>query len=362
MKELLTLFLHLLVTIARLIRPCGARAIVAENLVLKQQLLVMSRTRRRAPKLSAMDHFLLGLGTLFLSLRRIKRAAVILKPSTLPRFHAALKQRKYRLLYTPSTRKKPGPKGPSQELIDVIVELKRRNPRFGCPRIAQQIANVFGIEIDKDVVRRVLAKHYHPGSNDGGPSWLTFIGHTKDSLWSVDLFRCESITLNPHWVLLVMDQFTRRIIGFGVQADDVDGRAVCRMFNQAIASQGEPRYLSSDNDPLFEYHQWQANLRILDVKEIKTVPYVPISHSFVERLIGTIRREFLDHILFWNARDLERKLQAFREYYNSQRVHSSLDGVTPVQFSEETIVEHADLCQFRWQQHCRGLYELPIAA
>ena len=126
----------------------------------------MNRSRRRAPKLSVVDRFLLGWWSLFLSLRRIRRAAVILKPSTLLRFHAALKQRKYRLLYTSSGKKKPGPKGPSQALIDVIVEMKRRNPRFGCPRIAQQIANIFGIEIDKDVVRRVLAEHYHPGSGD----------------------------------------------------------------------------------------------------------------------------------------------------------------------------------------------------
>ncbi|MFC1611590.1 helix-turn-helix domain-containing protein, partial [Myxococcota bacterium] len=76
-----------------------------------------------------------------------------------------------------------------QELINAIVEIKTRNPRFGCPRIAQQLAKAFGIEIDKDVVRRVLAKYYRPvvGDGGGGPSWLTVIGHTKDSLWSVDL-------------------------------------------------------------------------------------------------------------------------------------------------------------------------------
>ena len=79
-------------------------------------------------------------------------------------------------------------------------------------------------------------------------------------------------------------------------------------------------------DPLFLYHQWQANLRILDVDEIKTVPYTPLSHPFVERLIGTIRREYLDHTLFWNACDLERKLEEFRQYYNAHRVHTSLDG------------------------------------
>ena len=94
-----------------------------------------------------------------------------------------------------------------------------------------------------------------------------------------------------------MDQFTRRIIGFGVQAGDVDGIALCRLFNTAISTQGVPHYLSSDNDPLFRYYRWQANLCILDVTEIKSVPYLPLSHPFVERLIGTIRREYLDHAL-----------------------------------------------------------------
>ena len=84
------------------------------------------------------------------------------------------------------------------------------------------------------------------------------------------------------------------------------------MFNKAISKHGTPRYLSSDNDPLFKYHRWKANLRILDVEEIKSVPYVPLSHPLVERLTGTIRREYLDHTLFWNASDLERKLGEFR--------------------------------------------------
>jgi putative transposase len=106
----------------------------------------------------------------------------------------------------------------------------------------------------------------------------------------MDLFRCESILLKSHWVLVIMDQFTRRIIGFGVQAGDVDGVALCRMFSTAISTQGAPHYLSSANDPLFHYHQWQANLRVLEIKKIKSIPYTPVSHPFVERLIGTIRR------------------------------------------------------------------------
>ena len=159
-----------------------------------------------------------------------------------------------------------------------------------------------------------------------------------------------------------MDQFTRRIIGFGVHRGDVNGVPLCRMFNAAIASEGIPKYLGSDNDPLFQYHRWQANLRILDIQEIKTLPHVPLSHPFVERLIGTVRRELLDQLLFWNATDLERKLVDFRRYYNSHRTHMSLDGVTPAEISEKREIQPAQLSRFQWQSHCRGLIQLPVAA
>src|SRR5436305_14863040 len=138
--------------------------------------------------------------------------------------------------------------------------MKRRNLRFGCVRIAQQISHSFEIKIDKDVVRRVLARHYRPGDAGAtGPSWLTFIAHAKDSLWSIDLFRCESILLRSHWVMLVMDVFTRRIIGFGVERADPCGVSVCRMFNQIIAWKLLPRHLSADHGPLLRFHRRLAN-------------------------------------------------------------------------------------------------------
>ena len=112
-----------------------------------------------------------------------------------------------------------------------------------------------------------------------------------------------------------MDQFTRRIIGFSVHSGIVDGVALCRMFQRVIRGHRLPKYLSSDHDPLYRFHQWQANLRVLEVAEIKTVPYVPLSHPFVERLIGTVRREYLDHTLFWTTADLETKLFDFQQYY-----------------------------------------------
>ncbi|MGB5261406.1 MAG: helix-turn-helix domain-containing protein [Gammaproteobacteria bacterium] len=255
MKDLLILFIHLLTTIAKLLGPGGARAVVADSLLMKQQLIVINRSRRRAPNLSVLDRFLFGFWSLFLDPRRIQRAAVIIRPSALLKFHDHLINRKYRPLYSSGRKSKPGPKSPSPKLIQAIIELKQRNPRFACLGIARQINKAFGLDINKDLVRRVLAKHYRPMPDDSGPSWLTSIGHTKDSPWSIDFFRCEPILLNTHWVLVVMDLFSWRIIGFGVHAGDVDGVALCRMFNTAISTKSAPKYPSSDNDPLFLYHR-----------------------------------------------------------------------------------------------------------
>ena len=293
MRDLLILLVHLITTTARLMGPGGARSVIAESLLVKHQLLILNRSRHRAPNLRASDRLLAGVCSLFIRPTRVVRSAIVLKPSTILDFHRHLRTRKYRVLFSPTRRGRPGPKGPSRELVVAIVEMKRRNPRWGCPRIARQIGLAFEVPIDKDVVRRVLATRYRPESNSNGPSWLTFLGHAKDSLWSLDLFRCESATLRSHWVLVVMDQYTRRIVGFGIHAGVVDGQALCCMFNHAIRAHRTPQYLSADNDPLYRFYQWHANLRVLHMTEVKSVPYVPLSHPFVERLIGTLRRECL---------------------------------------------------------------------
>ncbi len=108
------------------------------------------------------------------------------------------------------------------------------------------------------------------------------------------------------------------------------------------------------------FHQWQANLRVLDVQDVKTVPGVPFSHPFVERLIGTIRRECLDRTLFWTAADMEMKLLDFQRYYNEYRAHAGLDGRTPAQTAPGC--GRASVHSYRWQPHCRGLYQTPTAA
>ena len=143
-----------------------------------------------------------------------------------------------------------------------------------------------------------------------------------------------------------------------MQWGTVDGPILCRMFNDAVRRQGGPRHLSTDHDRLFEDPRWHAHLRVLEIDEIKTVPHVPLSHPFVERLIGTIRREFLDFVPFWTARVLERKLASFKDYYNRQRVHRGRDGAIAERTAPTKMVRLDD---YHWERCCRGLYELPAA-
>src|ERR1700680_1491963 len=134
MRDLLTLLLHLFVTMVRLCQPGGVRAVVAESVLLKHQLLILNRSRHRAPNLHPIDRVVAGLCAALMRPARVLRSAIVLRPSTILGFHCALVDRKDRRLFTPKRSGKPGPKGPSPELIRLIVEMKQRNPRWGSPR------------------------------------------------------------------------------------------------------------------------------------------------------------------------------------------------------------------------------------
>src|ERR1700752_4789566 len=151
MRDFLILFVHLIVTLARLSRPGGLRSVVAESVLVRHQLLILSRSRKRATNLRGSDRIISGLCTLLMRPTRLLRSAIVLKPATLLNFHKMLIQQKYRLLFSPKPMRRPGPKGPSKQLIDAVIAMKLRNPGWGCKRIAQQIALAFGVDIDKDV-------------------------------------------------------------------------------------------------------------------------------------------------------------------------------------------------------------------
>ena len=165
MKDLLLPLLHLAVTAAKLCRPGGVRAVIAENLLLKQQLIVLRRSRQRAPNLSVGDRLLCGFGALFLSPGRIRKVAIGLRPSTLLTFHQALVRGQYRRLFSSSARpKKPGPKGPSESLIRAIVELKSRNPRFGAVCFSELPSVIVTLTVAGSALDNALLKEVASGN------------------------------------------------------------------------------------------------------------------------------------------------------------------------------------------------------
>jgi putative transposase len=133
MRDLILLLVHVVTTVLRLVEPGGVRAVIAESVLTKHQLLILNRSRRRAPNLRILDRLIAGFCSLWIRPKRRRRLAIAFRPSTFLNFHRALVQRKYRLLFSPKQRTKPGPKGPAADLIRAVVEMKKRNPTWGMP-------------------------------------------------------------------------------------------------------------------------------------------------------------------------------------------------------------------------------------
>ena len=351
-------------TLFKLCLPGGLRKIMAENVLIKQQLIVVRRSQRKCPHLSAVERLLLGFWALLMDPKRLLKSAVIIKPATLHKFQKWLIKRKYSKLFSPTKNGKPGPKGPSQEVINLVLAIKTKNPGFGCPKIALIVENTFQIEFDKDDVRRILNRYFKPTQPVGpgdGPSWLTFFGDFKDSLWSLDFFRVESTSLQSHWVMVVMDQYSRKIKGFAVKAGSLSGIDIALMFCE-ITGKTIPKYLSTDNDPLFKSSMWQFVIGGLEIETLKSEPGRPWTHPFVERLIRSCRREFTDHIFFFTEIDLRRKLKKYQAYFNEGRVHYSLNGKVPSQKAGEIEINKAEISNYRWNSYCHGRFQVPAAA
>jgi putative transposase len=360
-RDLAVLVLHLLATVARLAGPGGARSVVAESVLVKHQLKILNRSRKRSPNLRVSDRMVAGLCALLIRPRRLTRSAIVLKP-----FHAL----------------EPSSSADAAEVSAALLvqgadEVGPKGTHPGSHRSSHRYETAesdLGLSSDRSTNRLGL-RHCHQQGCGAAHSRRSVPAGTRLG-WAVLAHRPrshEGQSLESRSVSMRVSHpahtrgarrdgpWTRRIVGFGVHRGVVDGVDLCRMFNRATRGQSSPKYLSSDHDSPYRFHQWQANLRILDVRAIKTVPYVPLSHPFVERLIGTIRRECLDRTLFWTAVDLEMKLLDFQRYYNGHRTHAGLDGRTP-EPSTDPGCARASVSSYRWQPHCRGLYQTPMAA
>jgi len=167
--------------------------------------------------------------------------------------------------------------------------MKKRNTRFGCPRIAQQINKAFGLNIDKDVVRRVLVKHYRPKPSDGGPSWLTFFRHTVEKLRSISLFQRNSMLRHIVSSLIAIGQHTRRIIACGIAGCRFDQTVLCSLFAAGTPVVEASKSLWPDHDPLFSHYRCRRTL--LDVDRLQRPAMFPRASPYAKRRIRIRRRK-----------------------------------------------------------------------
>jgi len=366
----MVIFYHLvhdMMRILSLLLRQGEQGLIAEVLLLQQQLHTIAKDGKRCPNLTPTERCIFAILTGFISETRLNAVAIIVKPATLIKYHSALVKNKFSVIFGNRKRdkQKPGPKGLSQEVINAIVQAKILNYRMGANKIKEMINLHFKLELTERQVRHVIKTYYKPDPLEQYKrSWLTFLGHTKDSLWSLDWFRVESATLQSYWVMVVMDQFTRKVLGFGVNRFDPDGPSIVKMFIQATKGfSRDDRRVSRDNHLLFKSNRWQSAMDIYDITEIPSVPFTPESHPFIERVIGTIRREYLNQVgLFYNEKDLINKLDLFKEYYNKHRTHEANFGITPALIAREAQHEYLDINHFTWQSHCHGLFYTPVKA
>ena len=302
------------------------RALVLENLALRHQLTVLQRTAPR-PRLRTSDRLL---WVLLSHLWRGWAAAVsIVQPETVIRWQRA----GFTLFWTwKSRRNGPGRPAIAPEVRALIRTMARANPLWGAPRIHGELQKL-GIEIAQATVSKYLVRHRAPPSQ----TWRTFLDNHLRSLVSVDFFTVPTVTFKVLFVFVVLAHHRRRVVHVNV-TDAPTAQWTAQEIVEAFPWDTAPRYLLRDRDGLYGV-VFSRRVHSLGIREVKTAPRSPWQNPYVERLIGTLRRECLDHMVVLNETHLRRLLRDYLAYYHSVRTHLSLDKDSP----EPRAVHRPDL-------------------
>jgi transposase InsO family protein len=234
---------------------------------------------------------------------------MIVKAETVIGWH----RRGFRLFWTWRIhRGKPGrPKVP-QEIRDLIRTLSRNNPRWGAPRIHGELLKL-GIEITEPTVAKYMVRHRRPPSQ----TWRTFLENHMKTMVSVNFFTVPTIRFEILYVFLVLAHERRRIVHFAVTAHPA-AEWTARQLREAFPWESAPRYLLRDRDRIFG-QDFVDQVKAMGIKQVLSAPRSPWQRAYVERLIGSLRRECLDHIIVFGERSLRRALASYVSYYHSRR-------------------------------------------
>src|SRR3954449_5177957 len=276
-----------------------------EKIALRQQLTVLRRSAPKRLQLTQADRIF------WVWLRRVwgnwKSVLMIVKAETVIAWH----RKGFRLFWTWRIhRGKPGRPSVPREVRDLIRMLSRNNPRWGAPRIHGELLKL-GIETTEPTVAKYMVRHR---PRVGGPFLKAMV--------SVDFFTVPTIRFEILYVFLVLAHERRRIVHFAVRAHPT-AEWTAQQLREAFPWESAPRYLLRDRDRIFG-KEFVDQVKAMGIKQVLSAPRAPWQRAYVERLIGTIRRECLDHIVVFGERSLRRALASYISYYHSWRTHLSL--------------------------------------
>lgn len=288
----------------------------AENAFLRHQLNVL---RRKVPHRVSMSNWdrltFVGFYRLFPFLLETTR---IIKPATLVRWH----RQGFKAYWRRKSRNFDGRPRISKEIRNLIREMCLANPLWGAPRLHGELL-MLGIEVSEATVSNYMVKGHHPGSQ----TWKTFLKNHADGIASLDLLTVPTIGFRILYCLVILDHRRRRIVHFAVTSNPTSNW-LAQQITEAFPWVSAPQYLVRDNDRAYG-HVFRRRLQSMGIRDRPTSPHSPWQNGHVERLIGSIRRECLDHVIVFNAAHLRRIMRSYTDYYNQSRTHLSLSKDAP---------------------------------
>jgi putative transposase len=305
----------LLATLSSIFR--SRAALELENLALRHQIGILQRSARRRPKLTPADRLLwVGLSRIW---RDWRSALAIVKPETVVAWHRA----GFRRFWTWKVRRgQPGRPVISREVRDLIRRMCRENPSWGAPRVHGELLKL-GIDIGESSVSKYMLRGRKPPSQ----TWRTFLENHLAQLVSIDFFTVPTLRFQVLYVFLVLAHDRRRILHCNVTAHPT-AEWTGQQLREAFPFDQLPRYLLRDRDAIFG-HAFREQVRDMDIQEVLSTPRSPWQRAYVERVIGSIRRECLDHVIVFDESSLRRILRSYFDYYHRARTHLALGKDSP---------------------------------
>ena len=300
-----------LATLSSILR--SRAALELEILALRHQIGVLQRSAVKRPKLTTGDRLLwIWLSRLW---RNWRSTLAIVKPETVVAWHRA----GFRMLWTWQVRRgRPGRPIISREVRALIHKMCRENPLWGAPRIHGELLKL-GIDVAESSVSKYMQRRHKPPSQ----TWRTFLENHVQQLVSIDFFTVPTIRFQVLYVFLVLAHERRRILHFNVTA-----HPTAEWTGQQLREAQLPRYLLRDRDAIFG-HDFREQVRDMGICEVLSTPRSPWQRAYIERVIGSVRRECLDHVIVLHESSLRKTLKLYFDYYHRSRTHLSLGKDAP---------------------------------